>query len=72
MGKYDEILTDILKDLYEQTGRKHDAYYHEDKGALFVSEGYKLHPNNVVYKLSETELRFMNGDIGSFFGNMRF
>lgn len=63
MGKYDKFLADTLEQMYEQTNRKHDAYYHEGKGALFVPEGYELTPHNVVYRISEIELRMMSGSI---------
>lgn len=66
MRRYNAVLTDILEDMYKKTGRKHDAYYYENKGALFVPEGYKLLPQNVVRSIGEIELKMMNGDILSF------
>lgn len=53
---YEKQISSILKGLYEQTNKKHDAYYQEGQGALFVPYGYSLLPQNVVYAISEMEL----------------
>lgn len=49
-------IVNIQRKLFEQTGRKTDAYYSEGKGALYVFMGEPLTVQNVIYAASETEL----------------
>lgn len=49
-------IINIQRKLFEQAGRKTDAYYSEGQGALYVFMGEPLTVQNVVYTASETEL----------------
>lgn len=54
--RINEILTDILEQLFQKKSMKHDCHYKEGYGALFVPEGYGLHPNYVLMHIDETQL----------------
>lgn len=54
------VIEEILKQIFEQTNRKHDAHYEAGQGVLIVPEGYVLHPRNVVLAVSEGQLFFMS------------
>lgn len=49
-------IVNIQRKIFEQTGRKTDAYYSEGQGALFVFMGEPLTPANVIYAAPEMEL----------------
>ena len=49
-------IVNIQRKLFEQTGRKTDAYYSEGQGALYVFMGEPLAISNVIYAASEMEL----------------
>lgn len=55
----DEIIVNIQRQLFEQSGRKVDAHYREGKGVLYVYEGEEFIPSNVIHAVSEGELYFM-------------
>lgn len=49
-------IVNIQRKLFEQTGRKTDAYYCEGQGTLYVFMGESLTVQNVIYAASEMEL----------------
>jgi hypothetical protein len=61
MDNINGYLQNVLESLYNQTGRKHDCHYKEGYGALFVPEGYPLHPRNVIHAIDEMQIKMMSG-----------
>lgn len=52
-----EIIGEVQKDFTAQTGNRIEAHYKEGKGVLFIYEGERLLPHNVILALSENQLR---------------
>jgi hypothetical protein len=52
-----DVIEKILKQLYEKTNRKHDAYYREGQGVNIVVEGQP--ETHVVLSIGESQLQFM-------------
>jgi hypothetical protein len=52
-----EVIEKILKQLYEKTGRKHDAYYTEGIGLNIVHEG--MPETQVALSVSDIQLQVM-------------
>lgn len=53
-----DVLTKVLEQLFNKTGRKHDVYYTEGFGARFVNEGMP-ESNMPVLTLDEHTLQMM-------------
>lgn len=53
-----ELLESIQKDIFEQLNARTDVYYQKGQGALFVNENYPLNPSNVIFALSDRDIRF--------------
>lgn len=56
---FNQQLFNILEQLHREQSRNHDCYYKEGFGALFVPQGYPLHPRNVILQISEQQLAVM-------------
>lgn len=53
-------ILEMQRRLFDKTGRRIDAHYKEGYGALFVFEGAKLIPQNVIYAADEMELALLS------------
>lgn len=52
-----ETIEKVLKQLFEKTGRRHDAYYREGVGVNIVVEGQP--ETHIMLQIGENQLQFM-------------